>query len=77
MNDNNPELFYLPKLHFSTPSKLHLEHPVYLHSCVLEQDLIKYLMVQTLPGKDLLAALITNYFLFRSLGFSVSQSQRL
>lgn len=77
MNDNSPEFFCLPMLHFSTHSELHLEYPVYLHNGGLEQDFVKNLMIQTLPEKHLPAALITKDFLFQSLGFSVSQSQPL
>lgn len=72
MSDNNPEVFCFPKLHFSTPSELHLDYPAYLHNGVLEQDIVENFMVQTLPDKDLSAALITNDFLFQSLGFCLT-----
>lgn len=84
MRDNTPELSYLLRLHFSTLSNLCLEYPVCLHIGKLEQDLVKNLRVQTVPGKgDLFAALITNDFLFlyfgntKVSGFSVSQTQPL
>ena len=84
MNDNTPELSCLPKLRFSNLSNLCLEYPVYLHIGTLQQDLVKNLRVQTVPGKgDLFATLITNDFLFlyfgntKVSGFSVSQTQPL